>query len=169
MFEVYLAWTALLRVLLHTCASLLLALNRLKTFKNFGFSFTSQKLCLNKSSCLFLSKILKHAKMTKVAVFVGVACMFGDGTDVGCGVGTADLLIAFQSWSHHNPSDLSAQELVPPTPPNLYPHPLPCLFQPSTPTYHVDKKALSSVFLLFLFHHLWPPPFFTKLRTQPLK
>lgn len=166
MFEVYLAWTALLRVLLHTCASLLLALNRLKTFKNFGFSFTSQKLCLNKSSCLFLSKILKHAKMTKVAVFVGVACMFGDGS----------------SGSGYNRSVDSLSKLEPPQslrslstgarPPHP-PKPLPPSTALSFPALHTHiprgKKALSSVFLLFLFHHLWPPPFFTKLRTQPLK
>lgn len=95
---------------------------------------------------------LKHAKMAKVAVLgVGVACMFGDGADMGCGVGTADLLIAIQSWSHHKPSDLSAHELVSPLPPQTFtPNPLPCFLQPTTPTYHVEKKH-SAVFFSSFF------------------
>lgn len=77
----------------------------------------------------------------------GVARMFGDGADVGCGVGTADLLIVFQSWSHHKPSDLSVHELVPP-PQKLLP-PSTALSSPALYT-HMEKKALSSIFLFFL-------------------
>lgn len=142
MFEVYLAWTALLRILLHTRASLLLALSTLITLKSFVFF----------SFCWYLNKL---SVWLKALVYFWVwfwNIQNGKGAGVGGGVGTADLLIGFQSWSHHKPSDLSAQELVfSPTSPNFYPHPLPCLFQPSTPTYHMGRKKHSPTFFSFSF------------------